>query len=261
MIDPLAAWLVVFVLGACVGSFLNVCIHRLPHGQSVIRPPSRCPACRTPIRAADNIPVVSYLLLRGRCRACRAPIAGRYPIIELATALTALATFAAYGWSLSLAVSFAFLCALIVVSVIDLDHQIIPDAISLPGILIGFLLSLLPGAPSPVESLAGLLLGGGILWGVAEGYYRLTGREGMGGGDVKLLAMIGAFLGWRAIPVTLMIGSLVGSLVGAALILLRGRDARNPIPFGPFLAAGAACAVFFGDALIAWYLGLIVRPG
>jgi leader peptidase (prepilin peptidase)/N-methyltransferase len=148
------------------------------------------------------------------------------------------------------------LCALIVITFIDFDHQIIPDAISLPGIAVGFAAAMVLGAPSWTASLAGILLGGGLLWGVAEGYHRLTGREGMGGGDIKLLAMIGAFLGWKAVPVTLMIASLTGTVVGLLLMLSRSGDRRTAIPFGPFLAVGAACALFWGDALIAWYFGL-----
>jgi leader peptidase (prepilin peptidase)/N-methyltransferase len=142
-----------------------------------------------------------------------------------------------------------------VITFIDLDHQIIPDAISLPGIGIGLAAAAILGQPSWKASLGGILLGGGLLWAVAEGYYRLTGREGMGGGDIKLLAMIGAFLGWRAVPVTLLLGSISGAMIGGALMLIQRRDSRTPIPFGPFLALGAVCALFWGDALIAWYLG------
>jgi leader peptidase (prepilin peptidase)/N-methyltransferase len=174
--------------------------------------------------------------------------------------VAALATYVVYGPTLQAVILFAFLCALIVVSVIDLDHQIIPNVISVPGIPVGFAAALLVGQPSWRASLAGLLLGGGLLWLVSESYYRVTGREGMGFGDVKLLAMIGAFLGWQAIPVTLLLASLTGTLIGVGVMLARGSDARTPIPFGPFLAAGAVCALFFGDALIHWYLGLVV-PG
>lgn len=246
----------VFVFGTIIGSFLNVCIYRLPHGRSVVFPPSSCPHCTTPIRPYDNIPLLSYVILRGRCRACRAPVSPRYPAIELLTGLAAIAVFHLDGWSAHLPVSFVFVCALITISLIDLDHQIIPDQISLPGIVVGFACALLLGQPRWTDSLIGLLAGGGFLWAVAEGYYRLTGREGMGGGDIKLLAMIGAFLGWRALPVTLMLASLGGSLVGLGLILAHRSDARVPIPFGPFLAAGAVCALFFGEPLLAWYLRL-----
>ncbi len=248
--------LAIFVVGAVVGSFLNVCIYRLPAGQSVVFPTSHCPACRAPIRPYDNIPLVSYLLLRGRCRACGTAISVRYPLVEMLTAVAAVAALRHTGWSPEFLITFAFLCALIVITFIDLDHQIIPDAISLPGIVVGFLAALLPGGPGWAASLLGIALGGGVLWAVAEGYHWLTRREGMGGGDVKLLAMIGAFLGWRAVPVTLMIASLIGTVVGLALMWGGGRNSRTPIPFGPFLAFGAVCALFFGDALIAWYLSL-----
>jgi len=251
----------VFVLGAVVGSFLNVCIHRLPGGESIVFPASRCPACRTAIRPFDNIPLLSYLLLRGRCRACGSSIPIRYPLVELITGAAAVASFHLCGWSPHFAVSFAFLSALIVITFIDLDHQIIPNVISIPGIVVGLVAAVALGQPDWRASLAGLALGGGLLWIVAEGYYRLTGREGMGGGDVKLLAMIGAFLGWRAVPVTLLLASLTGTIVGASVMLFRGGDSRTPIPFGPFLAAGAACALFFGEPLIQWYLGLFAPPG
>jgi leader peptidase (prepilin peptidase)/N-methyltransferase len=246
----------VFVFGALVGSFLNVCIHRLPSGESVAFPASHCPRCDAPIKPYDNVPILSWLLLRGHCRQCAAPISLRYPLVELLGGLAAVGAVCGFGLSAAALLVFAFLAALIVITFIDLDHQIIPDAISLPGIFVGFAAALLFGQPTWSESLAGILLGGGLLWGIAEGYARLTGREGMGGGDIKLLAMIGAFLGWKAIPVTLLIASLVGTAVGLALMLARGRDTKMAIPFGPFLAAGAVCALFWGDALIAWYLGV-----
>jgi len=246
----------IFLFGAIVGSFLNVCIHRLPSDESVVFPASHCPQCRQPIRPYDNIPLLSYVLLRGRCRACGASISSRYPAVELLTGAAAVATVGALGMSAHALLAFAFLCALIVITFIDFDHQIIPDAISLPGIGVGFAAALILGNPSWTASLAGILLGGGLLWGVAEGYHWLTGREGMGGGDIKLLAMIGAFLGWQAVPVTLMIASLAGTAVGVTLILVQRRDSRTAIPFGPFLAVGATCALFWGDALIAWYLGM-----
>jgi leader peptidase (prepilin peptidase)/N-methyltransferase len=252
--------IVLFVFGIVVGSFLNVCIYRLPAGESVVAPRSRCGACRTPIAAYDNIPILSYLVLRGRCRACGAEISSRYVLVEILTGVAAVVTYVLHGWSLSFPISFAFVCALIVISMIDLDHQIIPNVISLPGIVIGFAAAFLVGEPTWRASLAGLLLGGGVLWIVSEGYFRLTGREGMGGGDVKLLAMIGAFLGWPAVPVTLLLASLSGTVIGLMVMFARGSDSRTPIPFGPFLAAGALCALFFGESLIHWYLGLLA-PG
>src|ERR1043166_911485 len=241
--------LVAFALGAIIGSFLNVCIRRVPAGQSIAYPPSHCPRCGAPIRSWDNIPLLSYLLLRGRCRACGAGIALRYPIVEALTAVRFVRLFHRFGFSPAFGVYAVFVAALIVVSVIDLDHQIIPDVISLPGIVVGVACSALGTEAGIVDSLIGVLLGGGILYAVAVGYHAVTGREGMGGGDIKLLAMIGAFLGWRGVLVTLVIGSLTGAVSGLTLIITRGADSRVPIPFGPFLALGAVCALFFGDAL------------
>jgi leader peptidase (prepilin peptidase) / N-methyltransferase len=246
----------VFILAAIIGSFLNVCIHRIPAGQSIAFPPSNCPHCSAAIRPWDNIPIVSYVLLRGRCRQCKEPISIRYPLVEALTGAAGVATYLFFGPTPQALLFFAFLCALIVITFIDLDHQIIPDVISLPGILIGLTAAFLPGAPDWLESLLGIVIGGGVLWAIAEGYFRLTGREGMGGGDVKLLAMIGAFLGWQAIPVTLMVASLSGTLLGLALMLRRGEGRQMAIPFGPFLAAGAVVALFAGEPLMHWYLNL-----
>jgi leader peptidase (prepilin peptidase)/N-methyltransferase len=249
-------WLLAFVLGAILGSFLNVCIWRIPAGQSILFPASRCQGCETPIRAYDNIPVLSYLLLRGRCRACGAVISARYPLVEGLMGVMLVLLLYRFDVSPALAVYAVFVGALIVITFIDIDHQIIPDVISLPGIVLGVVFALLGVGPPLVDSVIGVLLGGGLLWAVAAGYHAVTGREGMGGGDIKLLAMIGAFLGWRAVLVTVLLGSLTGAVVGGAIIFYQGGDSRVPIPFGPFLAAGAVCALFFGDALIEWYLHL-----
>lgn len=247
-------YLLAFVCGAIVGSFLNVCIWRIPAGQSIVYPPSHCPQCGVRIRSRDNVPLLSYVLLRGRCRACGGAISIRYPVVEALTGVMLVWLLYQFGVSPALAVSGLFVAALIVISFIDLDHQIIPDVISLPGIVVGLLLSILGQGPSVVDSVVGALLGGGLLYGVAVGYHAFTGREGMGGGDIKLLAMVGAFLGWRGVLVTLIVGSFAGSLVGMALIAARRADTRVPIPFGPFLACGALCALAFGDRLIQWYL-------
>jgi len=246
----------IFAVGAIVGSFLNVCIHRLPSGESIVFPASHCPRCGEAIRPYDNIPILSYLILRGRCRYCGGAISARYPVVELLGGLAAVGCVLELGVSAHALLTFAFLCALIVITFVDLDCQIIPDAISLPGIGVGFAAALVLGQPTWRASLAGIALGGGLLWAVAEGYHWLTGREGMGGGDIKLLAMIGAFLGWRAVPVSLMIASIAGTAVGVALMVGQRRNGRTAIPFGPFLALGAVCALFWGDALIAWYLGV-----
>lgn len=244
----------VILYGLILGSFLNVCIHRLPLGESIVRPASRCPHCAAPIRPYNNIPLLSYILLRGRCPACSAPISARYPLVEALTALAAWALFVRFPNAPLLLGYGAFVAALIVVTFIDLDHQIIPDVISLPGIVVGLLWAACGFGPTWWPSVAGVVVGGGSLYTVAFGYYALTGREGMGGGDIKLLAMIGAFLGWQGVVVTLIIGSLSGSVVGVMLMAALRRGRHQPIPFGPFLAAGAICALFFGDELIAWYI-------
>jgi leader peptidase (prepilin peptidase)/N-methyltransferase len=257
-----------FAAGACIGSFLNVCIHRLPADESVIRPGSRCPRCATPIAWRDNIPLLSWAWLRARCRACRAPIPARYPLVEAATGALAVLALGRFGQTAFAAVAFAFTAALLLVTFIDLDHRFIPDEVSLPGIVVGLAVSLLPGGVRPLDALAGAALGGGVLWAIAWGYQRWTGIEGMGLGDVKLLAMIGAFLGWQAIPAVLVVASVSGSLVGIAVMVARGggragrrvagrlgwravpifaqRAARRTeIPFGPFLAFGAFLVLYF----------------
>ena len=250
--------LAAFVMGAVVGSFLNVCIARLPIGESIVFPPSHCPGCGTRIRVRDNIPLLSYALLRGRCRDCGQGITLRYPLVEALTGLLFALLLYRFGWTPTVVVPAAFVAALVVVSFIDLDHQIIPDVVSLPGIGTGLLLALAGYGPPILDSILGVLLGGGLLWAVAAGYEWIKGQEGMGGGDIKLLAMIGAFLGWRAVLLTLILGSLSGAVVGGSLILLRGADSRAPIPFGPFLAVGALVALFFGEQLIGWYFNLVL---
>jgi leader peptidase (prepilin peptidase) / N-methyltransferase len=264
--DPLVV-LVAFVMGACIGSFLNVCIYRIPAEESVVRPGSRCPRCATPIAWYDNVPLVSWALLGARCRTCRASIPMRYPLVEAATGALAVAALLRFGPGPFAAIAFAFTAALLLITFVDLDHRFIPDEISLPGILIGLGASFLPDGVDPLDSLIGVLVGGGILWAVAWTYERLTGIEGMGLGDVKLLAMIGAFLGWQAIPTVLVISSVSGSLAGLAVMAAegvsrRGRRVvqklgvralpryaqraarRTEIPFGPFLALGALVALY-----------------
>ncbi len=187
-------------LGLCIGSFLNVVIHRLPRGASVVTPPSRCPGCNYQLRWSDNVPVLSWLFLRGRCRKCAAPISIRYPIVEILTMLMFLLHLWVFGWSALMVVRVAFATSLIALFAIDLEHHLLPNAITLPGIVVGLIVSLvLP--PGIVDSILGTLLGGGVLWVIGEAYYRYSGQEGMGGGDVKMLAMIGAFLGWKLVLV------------------------------------------------------------
>jgi len=247
-------YLISIILGAMVGSFLNVCIFRLPREESIIWPGSRCPHCKKPINFYDNIPLVSYILLRGKCRYCKKPISFQYPMIEGITALSSLFLIMRFGPSLSYLIYFAFVAALIVITVIDLYHQIIPDVISLPGIGVGLLASLIIPQITFLNSLIGILLGGGSLFLVATLYQWLFKKEGMGGGDVKLLAMIGAFLGWKAVFLTIFLSSLIGSITGIMMMILKGKDFKYAIPFGPFLSLGAVVALFYGESLIRWYL-------
>ncbi len=243
-----------FLIGAVVGSFLNVCIYRLPQGESLVFPPSHCRSCHTPIVWYHNLPLFSYLWLRGRCCFCGSRFPFRYFLVELLGALLALALFRRFGPGLVALGYFAFACALLVVTFIDLDHQIIPDGISLPGVVLGFCFSFFVPHLTPLASLLGALLGGGILFLVALAYRALRGEEGMGMGDVKLLAMIGAFLGWRAVLLTLLFASFTGSLVGVVALAWQKRGLRHPIPFGPFLSLGALFSLFGGEQVVGWYL-------
>jgi leader peptidase (prepilin peptidase)/N-methyltransferase len=244
------------IFGAIVGSFLNVCIFRLPKEESIVWPGSHCPHCKNLIKFYDNIPLISYLLLRGKCRYCKEPISAQYPLVEGITALSSLVLFMRFGPSLAYITYFAFVAALIVITVIDLYHQIIPDVISLPGIGVGLLTSLIIPQITFFNSLIGVLLGGGSLFLVATLYQWLFKREGMGGGDVKLLAMIGAFLGWKAVILTILLGSLIGSITGIIIMVLKGKDFKYAIPFGPFLSLGAVISLSYGENLIRWYLYL-----
>jgi len=253
-VTPLAPFLL-GAFGLVVGSFLNVCIHRIPRDESIVWPGSRCPACGAPIRWFDNIPVLSYLVLAGRCRRCRARIAVKYPLVELAT----MGLFLAHYWMLGaqplLVVRLLFSAALIVLFVIDLEHQILPNRITLPGIAVGFVASL--GLwPGWRDSLLGILLGGGILWAIAEAYFRVRREEGLGMGDVKMLAMIGAFLGWQQVLVTLVLSSAAGALVGVALMAAGRGTMKYALPFGTFLALGAVASSLVGSDLVAWYVAL-----
>lgn len=246
-----------FIFGACIGSFLNVCIYRIPAHLSIVHPGSSCPRCQRMISFYDNIPILSYLLLLGKCRHCKTPIAARYPLVELLGGLSSLACGLTFGPTLHGLVVFAFIATLIVVTFIDLDHRIIPDRISLPGIPIFFLASAAVPTLTWQASLMGILAGGGSLFAVAWAYQAMTGREGMGGGDIKLLAMIGAMVGWQGILFTLFAASAIGTIVGVSAMIQSGKGMRLAIPFGPFLAVGATLYIFFGDAWIGWYVNLL----
>ena len=241
-------------LGAIIGSFLNVCIYRLPRGQSIVWPASACPHCHRPLAWFENIPVVSYLVLRGRCRTCRGSISVRYPIVEALTAAMFAAGWWFYGPSLLLVSRLLFGCALIVLFAIDLEHHLLPNVVTLPGVVVGFLLSLV-AEPGWVASLIGIALGGGILFAIAEAYYRIRHEEGLGMGDVKMLAMIGAFIGWKLTLMTLMMASVAGSAIGLLMMATGRGGMKYALPFGTFLALGAAVAAVAGPGLLEWYLG------
>jgi len=242
------------VFGMLVGSFLNVCICRMPKDESIVSPPSHCPLCSYRIKWYDNIPLLSYLMLRGKCRGCGAHISLQYPLVELLNGILTLFLFLRFGPTLAFAALFLLCSALVVITFIDIEHQIIPDEISLPGIVVGFLLSFFIKGHGWLDSLLGILLGGGTLLLVAYGYHRLTGKDGMGGGDIKLLAMMGAFLGWKAVPFIIFASSLIGSIFGVSIMLLQKKDSKLAIPFGPYLAFGALLYIFYGQPLIRWYL-------
>ncbi len=247
-----------FIFGLIVGSFLNVCIYRLPRNMSIISPRSSCPACNTPIKPLDNIPVLSYIFLRGRCRKCGEKISMRYPAVELLNGILYAAVFYFFGPGWHLPFLLFFSSAMIVITFIDLDFQIIPDIITIPSIAIG-LVSASFLLPDPFNlsivgfknSIAGLFLGGGLFYLIA-----VLSRGGMGGGDIKMMAMIGAFMGWKGVLLTTFIGSLVGSIFGIFLMVFRGRGRKTKIPFGPFLAFGALTTMFFGGKILKWYFNL-----
>jgi leader peptidase (prepilin peptidase)/N-methyltransferase len=246
-----------FLIGLAVGSFLNVCIYRIPLRKSIVRPPSSCPTCGAGIRFYDNIPVISYIVLLGRCRHCHAPISFRYPLVELITGLLSAALFLRFGLSLSFFSLFLFTAALIAVAFIDLQHKIIPHAISLPGILVGLAFAFFPSAGvSPIDAIVGIVGGGGFLLLVGTVFEKVTGREGMGGGDVKLLAMIGAWMGWKALPFIILISALSGAVIGGVSLAASRQGMRSRIPFGPFLALGALVFLFFGDHIVLWFYRL-----
>ena len=243
------------LFGLVVGSFLNVCVYRLPRGESVTWPGSHCTTCNRPLSWYENIPVASWIVLGGRCRTCGEPISLVYPLVELVTAAVFVGGYVIYGLTPLLAARLLFAVAMIVLFVIDLEHRILPDLITLPGIVLGFVFSLfLP--PGWRDSLIGIILGGGSLWLMGELYFRVRHEEGMGFGDVKMLAMIGAFLGWKLMLLTLVLASFAGSLVGIGLMVTGRGGMKLALPFGTFLAVGALAAAVFGDPLLDWYLGM-----
>ena len=254
--NPAVSTAIAAMFGAVIGSFLNVCIYRIPLGRSVVFPVSACGACGRGLAWFENIPVLSYVVLGGRCRSCRASISLRYPLIEAVTAAMFAAAWWYYGPGLPFASRLVFGCLLVVLFAIDLEHHLLPNVITLPGIAVGFVFSWF-GAPGWQASLIGIVVGGGVLYLIAEAYYRLRHEEGLGMGDVKMLAMIGAFVGWKLTLVTLMMASLSGSLVGVVLIASKRGGMKYALPFGTFLAMGAVLADTVGSGVLAWYLGFL----
>jgi leader peptidase (prepilin peptidase)/N-methyltransferase len=243
-----------FILGAVVGSFLNVVILRLPtESESIVFPASRCPKCFQPLKWYDNIPLISFVVLKRQCRHCGAPISWQYPLVELAMACLSMALFLKFGLTPALPIYYLFTAALLAIIFIDLYHKIIPDSISLPGIVLGFACSFINPVITWQESGIGLLVGGGVLYAVAAGYYLFTRREGMGGGDIKLLAMIGAFLGWQSLPFVIFGSSILGALVGIGAMAKQKKGGKTMIPYGPFLSFAALVYMFYRE-LINHYL-------
>ena len=265
-----------FLYGLVVGSFLNVCIHRLPRRESVVRPRSHCPQCAKPIASYDNIPLVSYLLLRGRCRHCRARISPLYFFVELASGLLALLLYSVFGLTVAFAKAATLGAALLVLTVTDWRERLLPDRVTFPGMALGLAFSLVvpvnDGAglfltrlagldgisvrlDSPLDSLLGALFGAGLLHLLGEVYFRLRGREGMGFGDVKMMAMVGFFLGPKLALLTISLGSAVGAVLGLAFISASGKSSAYELPFGSFLGAAALVAMVWERAILDWYLG------
>lgn len=268
----------IFLLGLVIGSFLNVCILRIPREESVVLPSSHCPACNAPIKPYDNIPVVSWLLLGGRCRKCKAPISAQYPAVELLTGLLFLGCYLWFDLTVEFAKWAIFAALLVVLTITDIRERILPDKVNFLGLGLALALSLFTAPvdgtaewlsrrlfdippPTPFLSLGDALLGAaaasGLLWLVAEGYFRLRGREGMGLGDVKMMAMAGAFLGVQRALLTILVGSLLGSLIGAAIISVGRKGSDFELPFGTFLGVAALLVVFVGSPALAWYRSLL----
>jgi leader peptidase (prepilin peptidase)/N-methyltransferase len=269
----------VFLFGLIIGSFLNVCILRIPAGKSIVMPSSACPKCGALIRAYDNIPVLSYLILRGKCRGCKAKISPIYPLVELLTGLLFVACYFAFGFSVDTLKWAVFSAIMVVLVFTDLRERILPDVVNFTGFGLGLLLSFFVKPtdgtalwlsshlfqfppPDPVlsaaDALIGATVGSGLLWLVSEAYFKLRGREGMGLGDVKMMLMAGAFLGAKRTLLTIMAGSILGSVIGIAVILARRKEADYELPFGTFLGAGALLVVFFGTPVVNWYQSLLV---
>lgn len=269
------------LFGIVIGSFLNVCIVRLPHEMSVSFPRSHCPKCKKPIAFYDNVPILSYLILGGRCRHCKAAISIRYPVVEAVSGLISVMLYFKFGLSVEWGIDLAFCGALIVLALIDAEYRILPDVITLNGIWVGTIASVVlerddgfasrlirwsgvnvsdPRVLALVSSVFGLLVGGGLLWIVREAFFRIRGIEGMGFGDIKMMAMVGAFLGAPLTLFTIMAGSLLGSTVGLVLIRFKGKTREYELPFGTFLSIAGIFAVLYGNEVVRWYIDRFIRP-
>lgn len=255
--NSIILYIFVFLLGSIVGSFMNVCIYRMPRKLSIVLPSSRCPSCNTPIKPWDNIPIVSYFFLGGRCRVCKSKISLIYPLVEFLNAVLYVFILWRFGFAWHTPLYFIFCSTLVVISFIDLEFQIIPDKITLPGIPIGIIVGsfLLPDPFMRYTilglkaSLLGFVIGGGVYYALA-----LVSRGGMGGGDIKMMAMVGALMGWKAVLLISFIGSFIGGLVGIFLMIFKGKGRKTKIPFGPFLALGSLITLFYGEEILYWFL-------
>lgn len=257
-------YIIVFISGSVIGSFLNVCIYRIPRRLSVVFPSSRCPSCNSPIHPADNIPIVSFILLRGRCRQCKTGIPVRYPLVEFLNALLYVIVVWRYGPAFSwfLLLYLILVSTLVVITFIDIDHQIIPDGITLSGIPLALIFSstLLPDPFSRADllgfkaSLAGVVLGGGLFYCIGVVGSLIFRKEAMGGGDIKMMAMLGGILGWKGVLLTAFLGSFFGSIAGVSLVLIKGWQMGAKIPFGPYLAFGAILSLLFGQEFLTIFL-------
>jgi len=250
---------IVILFGLAWGSFLNVVIYRLPAGISLMRPASSCPRCKTRIKPYDNIPVLSYLMLRGRCRSCGAGIPLTYPVVEILTALCFLLLFAEFSFSVHFSASCLFTSALIALGMIDFFHQILPDEITLPGLALALIYSLFRPDLSLRRALVGAVAGAGFLLIIYGLYFLLRKKEGLGLGDVTMMLMVGAYLGWYKAFLTLILASFAGALVGAFLLFVRKKDLQYALPFGTFLAPAAFFSLLWGERIVQAYLGLYQR--
>jgi len=248
--------ILIFILGLIVGSFSNVCIYRIPRNESIIYPASHCPKCRTKIKPVDNIPILSYILLKGRCRNCESRISIQYPVVELLTGLIYVIIYMIYGLSIQSLIYIILSSALIIIAFIDLNKQIVPDVISLPGIIIGLVLSFFVPYISFINSALGAVVGGGIILIIGLVGSAIFKKEAMGGGDIKLAAMIGAFLGWRYIVISLFLGFFLGALAGIFLVLSKIKSREDMVPFGPFIVLGSLITLLWGEKILTWYIGI-----